>query len=109
MGVQAMEFDGQFVRDMELHRVATFWRRIAKALPSDACFVTWMDSQFVLQSVSSAGYTDQYLILIGSKEYPQLPEGETIPRLRVTIDRTDGSVEIQQDSPHNTAPTTQIP
>jgi len=84
MGVRGLEIDGNFLRTADEKTMTTFWNAVSQQLPDDTTFVYWMDTSFVLQAAMEGNYIDRYMILLASKEWEQVGEGNFIPRIYVS-------------------------
>lgn len=84
MNVRAVPIAGATARDP--FKMSHFWRQAAEQLPQDAAFVHWGDSQFVLSRPGTDRYYDVYLLLLASKEWPTISDGELIPEFEVLIE-----------------------
>ena len=90
VGIKFLQLDGYTIRNLSVSTLDLlgFWRKVASLLPADTMFVRYppTDGPFILQAVCDGSYSDAYLVILGSAEWPKLPEGGAIPIIVATFE-----------------------
>lgn len=89
IGVKFLEISRAIISEwLAADTLEQSWEVIEYKLPKDYSIVPW-GTDLTIQAISCGTYSDNVLLLIGSKTFPKVAEGEQIPTLNIHISPDD--------------------